>query len=615
MKYITAQRNYFSIACLALLILSCAKKTEVNIDSEKNLMFRGSPEHAGVSSKASFGNVIQKWKFETLGAVRGSVSILGDRIYVGSSDTYLYCLNKNTGDIFWKFKTSGAINSTPALDHNAVYFTSRDNALYSLNATTGALNWKFETGELLPHKWGWDYFISSPTVNFGAIYFGSGDGNVYSVAAIDGKLNWKFATKGRIRCTPAVKDNVVYVGSFDANMYALDKETGELKWKFETDGLRFNSDSSGWDRNSIDSSPAIMDSVLAFGSRDGNVYAINSQTGKLYWKFSYGPTWSISSPAIHNNTVFIGWSDNYLFSAIDLKTGKERWRYQCRYYVYSSPVASDSIVYVGSHDRSLYGLHTRTGEKVWQVRLNAGILSSPVIDDNILYIGSDDGAVYAFEKSTKPVIHKAVFSLNGVPGYWNTDPRLAPYLMSYGYDLMDSIKLEKFLTKHINDKQPSVVVFTTERIPPTLLGGTNSPGLLREYLEAGGKVVWTGNIPNVHRFDSRGNVIGENSAVAEKLLDVHFDITHDWGSYNISSTAEGKKWGLPNWWIGTFSVKPQADLQVLAVNEYNRPSVWVKNYGGKEGAGFVMYRGWETSRSARDHELEMVRRLAEYGLN
>src|ERR1043166_9883634 len=45
---------------------------------------------------------------------------------------------------------------------------------------------------------------------------------------------WTFKTDGPIIGSPAIADGVVYIGSIDGNLYAVDQETGQQKWKFKT---------------------------------------------------------------------------------------------------------------------------------------------------------------------------------------------------------------------------------------------------------------------------------------------------------------------------------------------------------------------------------------------
>ena len=75
------------------------------------------------------------------------------------------------------------------------------------------------------------------------------------------ELKWKFKTEGWVYSSPAIADGVVYFGSKDGNLYAVDIKTGQEKWKFKT---------KYW----VLSSPAIADGVVYFGSNDCNLYAV-----------------------------------------------------------------------------------------------------------------------------------------------------------------------------------------------------------------------------------------------------------------------------------------------------------------------------------------------------
>src|SRR5436853_5199666 len=80
------------------------------------------------------------------------------------------------------------------------------------------------------------------------------------------QVKWKFHTNGSVFSSPAVAGAVVYVGSGDGNLYAIDQESGALKWKFPT-GSR------------VASSPAVDGGVAFFAGYDGNFYAVEAATG------------------------------------------------------------------------------------------------------------------------------------------------------------------------------------------------------------------------------------------------------------------------------------------------------------------------------------------------
>ncbi len=68
--------------------------------------------------------------------------IFEDRIYLGSDDKNLHCLDLN-GRELWKFETQGMVWIQPVTSGRNVFFTSWDCHLYSVDIDTTRLSWKF----------------------------------------------------------------------------------------------------------------------------------------------------------------------------------------------------------------------------------------------------------------------------------------------------------------------------------------------------------------------------------------------------------------------------------------------------------------------------------------
>jgi eukaryotic-like serine/threonine-protein kinase len=101
------------------------------------------------------------------------------------------------------------------------------------------------------------------------------DDTIYALDASTGALKWSYRTAGDIQSSPAVANGVVYFGSGDTNVYALNATTGALKWKHATAG-------------SIMSSAAVAYGSVYIASGDGNVYALNAATGAVDWSTAVG---------------------------------------------------------------------------------------------------------------------------------------------------------------------------------------------------------------------------------------------------------------------------------------------------------------------------------------
>src|ERR1043165_3714918 len=78
---------------------------------------------------------------------------------------------------------------------------------------------------------------------------------------------WTFKTDGPIIGSPAVANGVVYIGSTDGNLYAVDQETGKQKRRVKPFAAR-----------QVTSSPTIANGLVYFGGFDGILYAVDAET-------------------------------------------------------------------------------------------------------------------------------------------------------------------------------------------------------------------------------------------------------------------------------------------------------------------------------------------------
>ena len=72
--------------------------------------------------------------------------------------------------------------------------------------------------------------------------------------------------------SPAIADGVVYFGTGEGMLYALDAQTGDERWVFET-------------ADTIHSSPAIADGTVYVGNMESRLYAVDAANGKVQYKF------------------------------------------------------------------------------------------------------------------------------------------------------------------------------------------------------------------------------------------------------------------------------------------------------------------------------------------
>ena len=562
-------------------------------------MFRGGPSHTGqyhTRGVPAFGGL--QWRVQTNGPVRSSPVMAGSTIYIGSGDGSVYAINANTGVVQWRHGTGAAVASTPAVANGLVFVNGNDGRFRALRISDGRLAWSFTTGAAVPLKWGYEsgeIYTSSPAVEGSVVVFGSRDGHVYALDMRTGRERWRFRTGGRVYASPAIASGTVYAADQAGSVFALAITSGRQIWRFDTEGTRLNSADWGFDRTTVQSSPAVAGGSVYVGARDGFLYAIDRATGTQRWRHDHNVSWVNSSPAVSDGLVYAGTSDGRFIQAVDTATGTERWRANAQSTVWASPAVDSALVYVGEGDGTMYALDKTTGKEAWRYRVGHRLFSSPLVHDGRLYFGSDDGGVYAVNAARAEPLRRAVFFDSAVIGSAIvSSAALHAYLTRRGYEALDTASLARFMSERVRDRAPSVIVFAMDHLPRSVAPMAADTVLFRRYLEARGKVVWVGTPPLLWPLPDTGRrtLKGVTREATAKLLGVR----HERGNFDLIGvskvTAQAKQLGLADWWLDNWGANPEDVTVVLAEDEWGLAAAWVKRYGGPSGSGFVrLYAG------------------------
>lgn len=71
------------------------------------------------------------------------------------------------------------------------------------------------------------------------------------------------------------------------------------------------------------------------------------------------------------------------------------WQFACEDEIFSSPVVSNGVLYVGSYDHNLWALDAKSGEFVWKYATEGGITATPCLYKDKVIVGSEDQILYA----------------------------------------------------------------------------------------------------------------------------------------------------------------------------------------------------------------------------
>jgi outer membrane protein assembly factor BamB len=262
-----------------------------------------------------------------------------------------------------------------------------------LAASPGSVIWTYQTeGEL------W----APLELEGGLLYFGNDRGTFLALDTATREPRWNFVTGGPIRSAAEVAGGVVLFASDDGFLYALGRESGDEPWRFDlgSAGMERRLPATGppYEYDYLHSSPAVDRGVVYIGSADGNLYAVELETGQERWRFTTSDRIR-STPTVANGTVYVGSWDGHLY-AVDAATGQEVWRFDTGGRVQGSPAVAAGRVIVGSRAAKLFGLNAESGELEWTHVHEDGswVESSPVVRGDVVYVGSSDALkLFAFD--------------------------------------------------------------------------------------------------------------------------------------------------------------------------------------------------------------------------
>ena len=148
-------------------------------------------------------------------------------------------------------------------------------------------------------------------------------------------------------------------------------------------------------------------------SRDGNVVAVDAESGKTYWEVELEQTLS-AGPSVGNGMVIVGSADGLLI-VLDVADGTERWRAELGGEVLSPALIADEVVIVSTIDNRLRALRRFDGGEAWSVEKQTPPLTMrgsamPAVAGNSVVAGFDNGRLMAVDAESGDVLWESVLA-------------------------------------------------------------------------------------------------------------------------------------------------------------------------------------------------------------
>ncbi|HID07304.1 MAG TPA: hypothetical protein EYP10_09165, partial [Armatimonadetes bacterium] len=366
----------------------CAEGTDAD-SGDKWLLFRGTPDNTGATPAMLRTPLILKWKFQPeIVARRHRVSPVtdGEYIYYAAGRT-IYAIDIYTGAPMWQYDTPQSVVAPMALSGDLLFAGTTGGQLFALKAKTGVLEWTFEapSGIGVP-----------PVVYDDLVLIATRTGTFHVLDAHRGDERGAVRLPGAALNMPAVGKGWVTVVTSNRRLLII-----ELKRRGKSMQMVLRANST----LGIGSAPTepIVQSPYIFIGMGRSLYWYDVRWKRVTKRLRLaGITWG--APALYDDVVYIATRDGTVH-AVDVKSGKLRWKHALEQPVYTGISVSKDIVWVPSARGLLYALDASSGKLLWRFRLGdeapyeqraLNIYAPPAVTNTGVYIVSQDGSLYAF---------------------------------------------------------------------------------------------------------------------------------------------------------------------------------------------------------------------------
>ncbi len=358
------------------------------------------------------------WSVDSGGPISASPSVVGQTLFIGNNLGRMLAIDVRDGREVWRTGFESALMSAPLVIgrnvivgegdensmvmHGVVHVGGRANALISLDRETGAVRWDvpvdgtcmptaaYVDGRVVAHIGTGDLVSLSPDT--GEVAFTRNLGTIPSMVAV----------------LPLGHDTIVSAGETDTGVVAVHASSGAPIWRHSF----LNSSAFGDGPLASDGDrvlggylfpvPGQKHTYVKAGEiGEQRAYALDAKTGAVLWdvhlengRVPFRNQAAI--PLVDRGTLFLGSSIAPAMHAIDLKTGRVRWRRTVHGPVKGGIVATNGNIYFGDFSGRIWALRESDGSVVGT--LNAGTpfnVASPIVIGRTLVVSSLTGRILA----------------------------------------------------------------------------------------------------------------------------------------------------------------------------------------------------------------------------
>ncbi|MBL4821328.1 MAG: outer membrane protein assembly factor BamB [Gammaproteobacteria bacterium] len=205
--------------------------------------------------------------------------------------------------------------------------------------------------------------------------------------------------------TPAIEGNTIYAASENGNVLAINAESGDVIWRNRT-------------RETITGGVGVGNGLVMFGTEDAEVFVLDQSDGSLLWQTGVSSE-VLSAPQTNGDVVVLQTVDDKLI-ALDAESGEQRWIYETTLPTLtlrgtSKPIFSNGVVIAGFSNGTLVAVSADDGIWRWEERVAVpqgrydierviDVDGDLLVENNVVLASSYQGNLMGFDIQTGRIV-------------------------------------------------------------------------------------------------------------------------------------------------------------------------------------------------------------------
>ena len=314
-------------------------------------------------------------------------AVAGNRVFAASYDGVVVAFDTATGSTVWQAATGLPISAGVGLSADLVLFGTEEGEVVALDRGTGNPIWQVP----VPSE-----VLAVPKVDEGVVVVRTIDGSFTGLDVADGNRLWLYAQPVpaltlRGLAAPVLARGVAIAGLDTGKLMVLSLSDGRLVWDRTVAPPRGRTE---LDRLvDIDAEPQLIDNALYVSAYQGNVAAIDLQTGETEWRHELS---SHAGLDVDDQRVYVTDDDDVIW-ALDRNSGEVLWQQDAlKGRRLTAPVIVNGTVVAGDFEGYLHWLQREDGQLAGRLRVDkTAITVKPVVADDSVYVLNQNGTLSA----------------------------------------------------------------------------------------------------------------------------------------------------------------------------------------------------------------------------